>query len=286
MSSPNPSLADIVGPWEEPGFESGLIDRMRAAWSKPLQDLTNRELATCLRQRLAVEDVLPIAKKRVSDRFDDDSELHDTELAEAIEDAEYWCRADDEDRHIRGLPARQKGPTRCYSPTRLRGLFGGFGSWFIAWLTADVRHKMKKTLITLVTLVAAVVGGVIGKTAVQKYFDSRREVKIEAALHQAEAQINATVPKMVDAVTRLDGAKVGPGKRLVYIYTLIGHKAADIDMALWRNQAAPEIRKNIKAAAGMRTLFELGTVVTYRYSGSDGVLVDEIVVTPGEVLQK
>lgn len=108
MSSDSASLENLVGPWKDPGIESGLKDRMRAAWPKPLQALTNHELATCLRQRLAIDDVLPIAKKRVAGRFSDDSELHDAELAEAIEDAEYWCRADDEDRRIRNLPARQR----------------------------------------------------------------------------------------------------------------------------------------------------------------------------------
>lgn len=145
---------------------------------------------------------------------------------------------------------------------------------------------MKKSVITVISLIAALIGGVVGKSVVQEYFASRREAKIEAALHAAEAQINSSVPKMVDAATRLDGAKAGPGKRLVYLYTLIEHKASDIDMPRWRNQVAPGIRKNIKAASGMRYLFELGTVVTYRYSGNDGVLIDEIVVSPSEVLQK
>ena len=101
------TLADILGPWKEPGFESGLIDRLRAAWTKPFQEFTNHEMATCLRQRLAIADLLPLAKMRMSDHIDDNSELHETELVEAIKDAEYWCHADDEDRRIRGLPPRE-----------------------------------------------------------------------------------------------------------------------------------------------------------------------------------
>ncbi len=108
MSEAHRSLAEIEGPWEEPNFESGLIDRLRAAWSKPTEYLTNHEVAACLRQKIAIDHLLPLAKKRIGDGFDDDTEGHDTELADAIEETEYWCRADDEDRRIRGLPPREK----------------------------------------------------------------------------------------------------------------------------------------------------------------------------------
>jgi hypothetical protein len=47
--------------------------------------LSNEELATLLRQRVAVEHILPIAKKRVEDNADDDTEMYDGELKAAIE---------------------------------------------------------------------------------------------------------------------------------------------------------------------------------------------------------
>ena len=145
---------------------------------------------------------------------------------------------------------------------------------------------MKKPLVLVVSLIAAIIGGAISKTVVKEYFDSRMESKVEAALRQAEVQINSTAPKMVDAETRLDGATAGPGRRLKYGYTVVRYKASEIDMNSWRNQVAPDIKRNVRNAEGMRYLFEIGTTVTYRYSGSDGVFVDEIVVTPGEVIQK
>jgi hypothetical protein len=79
------SIADLIGPWVDPDWDSGLIDRCRKAWSKPLRDLSNEELATFLRQRVAVEHVLPIAKKRLQDSVDDDTEVYDGELEAAIE---------------------------------------------------------------------------------------------------------------------------------------------------------------------------------------------------------
>jgi hypothetical protein len=62
----------------------------------------------CLRQKLAIDDVLVIAKERIAAGVEDESETHDTELRDAVEETEYWCRADDEDRRIRGLPPRKR----------------------------------------------------------------------------------------------------------------------------------------------------------------------------------
>ena len=79
------SIADILGPWVDPDWDSGLIDRCRRAWTKPLRDLSNEELATLLRQRIAVGHLLPIANQRVDDSVDDDTEMYDGELEAAIE---------------------------------------------------------------------------------------------------------------------------------------------------------------------------------------------------------
>jgi hypothetical protein len=85
MSNDSISVADILGPWVESDWQSGLIDRCRQAWNKPLRDLTREELATLLRQRIAVEHVLPIAKRRLQSGVDDDTEIYDGELEAAIE---------------------------------------------------------------------------------------------------------------------------------------------------------------------------------------------------------
>lgn len=89
MSSDLSSLAHILGPWVEPDWDSGLIARCREAWGKPLRDLSREELATLLRQRFAVEHLLPVARRKLQET-DDDTEMFDGELAEAIE---YASRA-------------------------------------------------------------------------------------------------------------------------------------------------------------------------------------------------
>jgi hypothetical protein len=79
------TIAALLGPWVEPDWDSGLIGRCRMAWNKPLRDLSNEELATLLRQRIAVEHILPLARKRVEDGIEDDTEMYEGELEAAIE---------------------------------------------------------------------------------------------------------------------------------------------------------------------------------------------------------
>jgi hypothetical protein len=85
MTADTSSLSDLVGPWIDSDWNTGLIERCKNAWSKPLRNLSREELATLLRQRIAVEHLLPIAKKRLEDGVDDDTETFEGELAEAIE---------------------------------------------------------------------------------------------------------------------------------------------------------------------------------------------------------
>jgi hypothetical protein len=81
------SVADLLGPWVEPGWNSGLIGRCRNAWSKPLPQLTNEELATLLRQRIAVDHLVLIGQRRVQEGIDDGTEMYDGELEAAVKDA-------------------------------------------------------------------------------------------------------------------------------------------------------------------------------------------------------
>src|SRR4051812_4518901 len=100
MTPAERKMSDVLGPWERSASESSLVERCRLAWEKPFGCLSNHEMATFLNQRFAVEDLLPLAKKRIQDRFDDDTELYDGHLASAIEEAEYWYKVDQEHRRI------------------------------------------------------------------------------------------------------------------------------------------------------------------------------------------
>jgi len=81
------SLADIIGPWkdDDDGWESGLISRCKKAWNKQLCELTREEMATFLRQKLAVNEILPLAREAIQNLPEDGTELFEGELKEIIE---------------------------------------------------------------------------------------------------------------------------------------------------------------------------------------------------------
>ncbi|WP_141753251.1 hypothetical protein [Duganella sp. HH101] len=78
------TVADIVGPWVEPAFNSSLIERCRDNWSAPVGEITNYVLATFIRQKIALGLVVPEAQRRIASGFTDETEILEDELALAI----------------------------------------------------------------------------------------------------------------------------------------------------------------------------------------------------------
>lgn len=81
------TVADIEGEWVDPEFESSLIIRCREAWNKEIKELTNQELSTFLRQKIAVDAIAPIAEERIKNKIEDGTEAWDDELEEALSHA-------------------------------------------------------------------------------------------------------------------------------------------------------------------------------------------------------
>ena len=78
------SVADIEGPWVDPDWDSGLINRCRRSWSTPIDELSNEMLGTFLRQDIATNAILEEAQKRLDLGFNDDTEWFEGQLAEAV----------------------------------------------------------------------------------------------------------------------------------------------------------------------------------------------------------
>jgi len=81
------TVADVEGPWIDSEFESSLILRCKNAWDKPIKKLSNEELSTFLRQKIAVQAILPTAKERAASGIEDGTEAWNDELQEAINSA-------------------------------------------------------------------------------------------------------------------------------------------------------------------------------------------------------
>lgn len=80
-------VADIEGAWIEPEFDSSLIQRCRENWNSPVTEVTNNVLATFIRQKLALSLVIPEAKRRISEKYTDDTELFDGELVKIVSES-------------------------------------------------------------------------------------------------------------------------------------------------------------------------------------------------------
>lgn len=78
------AVADIVGPWVDPGFDSSLIGRCRDNWSVPVDEISNYVLATFIRQQIALGLVVPEAQRRIASGYTDETEILGDELALAI----------------------------------------------------------------------------------------------------------------------------------------------------------------------------------------------------------
>jgi hypothetical protein len=81
------SVADVEGPWVDPEYDSGLIRRCKRGWNVPVSELSNELLATYLRQKIALRIVIPEARQRLDEGFEDGSELYPEELANTLKSA-------------------------------------------------------------------------------------------------------------------------------------------------------------------------------------------------------
>jgi len=78
------TIADIVGPWIEPDFNSSLTERCRNNRPVPVGTISNSVMATFIRQRIALSIVIPEAQGRIVAGFEDGTEILDDELLIAI----------------------------------------------------------------------------------------------------------------------------------------------------------------------------------------------------------
>ena len=79
------SLEELEGKLGPPEFQSSLVLRCHAAHKKPIDDLTDLELATFLDQKIGTKWILPVAIKRVAENKADNTEYYDGQLQEAVE---------------------------------------------------------------------------------------------------------------------------------------------------------------------------------------------------------
>ncbi|MGH8169919.1 MAG: RDD family protein [Steroidobacteraceae bacterium] len=96
---------------------------------------------------------------------------------------------------------------------------------------------------------------------------------LKQELTQAANGVNASSPRMIDRVTRLDGARVGPGALFTYEYTLtnlhaVRLSAMTLETLRWRLSA--HVRQAVCRGTALRPLLSTGTTIRFHYRDDDG----------------
>jgi hypothetical protein len=95
----------------------------------------------------------------------------------------------------------------------------------------------------------------------------KANLTLQRKIAQIAGQANGAAPAVVDADTRLDGAKVGPGLRLTVMYTLLNAESNGVTSATFEALLAPTVKENSCANPDLRPLIDQGVVVALEYRG-------------------
>ncbi|MFN0306227.1 MAG: hypothetical protein ACKVQU_38390 [Burkholderiales bacterium] len=134
------------------------------------------------------------------------------------------------------------------------------------WIGSGTRN-----LIAVMTLAAA--ANAFGQSNPVEVFEERW-------LAETATDLNRSLPKQVDAETRLEGVTAGPGRRLNYQYTLISRTASSMDIESFNANMQPLLRTSICGKGGMQALIKNGVTLSYNYRGRDGKFVSMIEILP------
>ena len=93
---------------------------------------------------------------------------------------------------------------------------------------------------------------------------------LKKRLAEIAGQANQAAPAEIDANTRLDGARAGPGLRLTSTYTLLNPESEGIDSTTFGTKLTPAVKKASCENPDLRPLIDQGVVVVLEYRGTDG----------------
>src|SRR5262245_16288193 len=112
---------------------------------------------------------------------------------------------------------------RGFEPTRfdLNSVLSIRCREFPASRNRTVRAMSQKA--TPLGALAAVVGGVIGYYAVNGVNFTSEFASADDSLAQVAGELNKSLPVQVDAETRLERIEAGPGREVLYRYTLVNY---------------------------------------------------------------
>ncbi|HPB69062.1 MAG TPA: hypothetical protein PLT76_03110 [Candidatus Omnitrophota bacterium] len=131
-------------------------------------------------------------------------------------------------------------------------------------------------------IVAVFVGLILSLMLFRSWYNTKHSVAADEEVMAVVNELNAQLPKMLDDDTRLERIEGGPGKKLVYICTMVNYSSQDISKELFDKEVAPYVKQGLQTDRTLYPLFRKGITIVYRYFGSDGVYISEVVKRPHE----
>lgn len=138
----------------------------------------------------------------------------------------------------------------------------------------------------LLVLVALIALRLHAQHAKSTYVAARAPAPIlKQELTEAANSVNATAPRMIDGVTRLDGAHAGPGSLFTYEYTLTNMRVArlspvSLETLRWRLSA--HVRQAVCRGTALQPMLRTGTTVRFHYRDQDGREVAAVAVSSAD----
>ena len=129
-----------------------------------------------------------------------------------------------------------------------------------------------------IRIIAAIIGATAGFWVVSHGLHHSTQELLETAA----ADINKTLPMMVDSMTRLDKVEAGPdgSKMLIYNYTLPDMTKSNMDVPALEKTLRPQVIESYKTRVEMRSLRDANVQLDYRYKDKNGDVVVELDISP------
>lgn len=129
-----------------------------------------------------------------------------------------------------------------------------------------MKYKKQPAYLALTCVVLAACGAKNPQTP--KPLNSPRA--LERRLSEIAGQANQAAPADIDANTRLEGVKAGPGLKLTSTYTLVNPESEGISTETFATKLTPVVTESSCKNPDLRPLIDQGVVVVLEYRGTDG----------------
>lgn len=139
---------------------------------------------------------------------------------------------------------------------------------------------MKKNIVIVVSIIAIVIGGTVGKTFVKAFLDNKKAESTYQKLEQASKRMNATLPRKLDKGTRLDSTEAGTDNSMTLYLTLADISVEDTDPEAFRDKMRPYLTQRYKTSSDLAAFREAQVEVRFTYRDKAGKEFATIAVGP------